>query len=81
MVLEVSCDAGLIVINKFELIGPLFGVYLDAAVAVGTVHSVTGFLIAIKGEIRITNRALVIFHDKTPLPGDRLCCYQTMISG
>ena len=68
MVLEVGCDAGSIVINKFELVASLPGVYLDGAAAIGAISSVTGFRIAIEGEVRVTHRALVIFHVNSPLP-------------
>ncbi len=66
MVLDVSCDKRSVVVDEFKLITPLAPVNLDGAVAVGAVNGVTGFLVAVKENIRITDRARVFLHGKAP---------------
>jgi hypothetical protein len=66
MVLEVYCEKLSVVVDEFKFITCLTAVNLDGTVAVGAVDGVSGRLIAIEGDIRITDRARIIFHGKAP---------------
>jgi hypothetical protein len=52
----------LIVVNKFKIFAPLDSIDLNAAVTIGAVQVVTGLLVPVHQEIRLADRASVIFH-------------------
>ena len=56
----------LIVVNKFKIFAPLDSIDLNAAVTIGAVQVVTGLLVPVHQEIRLADRASVIFHGLSP---------------